>query len=380
MSNQGASNQSAKLGVLDPSSPESIIETLALVLICLSSIIGNSCVITAVARSEKLRERPGSYLVGSLAILDGFLMPVAMAFHITLRNFSWTASEFVCNFLSDYLIILIYIVILHLFLMSWDRFISVVYPLHSQIILSRRKIVCLLIPAWIVPVFSMGVVPLLINTHEQGISFRNKLLGCIDSSSSPSKVELTSSKPHQLHLLFNTLLFVVGPFLVMLVLYGKLSLISSKQENKVGANVVSSEITQNERRVKAKKTKEMKWAKTVGIVIGAFALTYLPVFACTLVEAKLGHGVIPQKLFSFFAAVIFLNSAINAVVYSFRSQVYRKEFKRIVRDLVRKFVPGFGAQEGHCFHVGEPQPLGLSLHAQEAAQTQASSSGAIQKA
>lgn len=95
-------------------------------------------------------------------------------------------------------------------------------------------------------------------------------------------------------------------------------------------------------------------------MIGAFAVTYLPAFTCLLVEAKFGPGIIPQKVFSVFAAVVFLNSAINAVVYSFRSVLYRKEFKRILRDLARKFVPDFGAQEGHRFFVGDPQFAGSS--------------------
>lgn len=263
MSNQGTSNQSIQLEVSDPSSPESIIESLALVLICLSSLIGNGCVITAVARSEKLRERPGSYLAGSLAMIDGVLMPTAMVIHITFLNASSAVSKSGCRFLSDYFIILIYIVIWHLFLMSSDRFIAVVYPLRGQIILSRRKVLYLLIPAWTVPVFSIGIVPLLLNTQEQGMSFRGKILGCTKSSSTLEYAG-TPPKSHQLHVLFNTLLFVVLPFVAMLVLYGKLSSISLKQENKVGANVAFGEMSTNERRVKAKKIKEMKWAKTVG--------------------------------------------------------------------------------------------------------------------
>jgi hypothetical protein len=73
-------------------------------------------------------------------------------------------------------------------------------------------------------------------------------------------------------------------------------------------------------------------------------MKYLPV------EVKFGPGVIPHKLFTFFAAVVFLNSPINAVTYSFRSEEYRREFKKIIRDLLRKFAPGFGT-EGSRFQI-----------------------------
>ncbi|KAK3746367.1 hypothetical protein QZH41_006297 [Actinostola sp. cb2023] len=81
------------------------------------------------------------------------------------------------------------------------------------------------------------------------------------------------------------------------------------------------------------------------MVIGVFAVAYIPSFVCSTVEAKLGSGTIPAEVFRFFTVVVFLNSALNAVIYSIRSEEYRREIKRFIKDVTSKICPSIAESQ-----------------------------------
>ncbi|KAK3746362.1 hypothetical protein QZH41_006295 [Actinostola sp. cb2023] len=81
------------------------------------------------------------------------------------------------------------------------------------------------------------------------------------------------------------------------------------------------------------------------MVIGAFAVTYIPCCICTSVETQLGSGTIPVEVFRFFTVVVFLNSASNAVIYSIRSAEYRREIKRFIKDVTSKICPSIAESQ-----------------------------------
>ena len=67
------------------------------------------------------------------------------------------------------------------------------------------------------------------------------------------------------------------------------------------------------------------------IVIGAFVLCYLPASICALVAAKLGSSSVPVALRSTFALLLAMNSALNSVIYVFRSNEFKLAFKKVLR-------------------------------------------------
>ena len=69
----------------------------------------------------------------------------------------------------------------------------------------------------------------------------------------------------------------------------------------------------------------------VVIVIGAFVLCYLPAFICGLVAAKLGSDSVPVALRSPVFLLLAVNSALNPVIYVFRSNEFKLAFKKLLR-------------------------------------------------
>lgn len=67
------------------------------------------------------------------------------------------------------------------------------------------------------------------------------------------------------------------------------------------------------------------------IVIGAFAFCYVPAFVCVMVTAKLGPSQVPDGLRSAAVVMIVINSALNPIIYTIRSNEFKNAFKKIFR-------------------------------------------------
>ena len=66
-------------------------------------------------------------------------------------------------------------------------------------------------------------------------------------------------------------------------------------------------------------------------VVGAFVLCYLPATISTSVTAKLGSSSVPVALRSTFLLLLAVNSALNPVIYVFRSKEFKLAFKKVLR-------------------------------------------------
>ncbi|XP_014681071.1 PREDICTED: probable G-protein coupled receptor No9 [Priapulus caudatus] len=77
-------------------------------------------------------------------------------------------------------------------------------------------------------------------------------------------------------------------------------------------------------------TREMKAAKTLGIIVGAFIVCWLPFFTIYFVEAFCSD-CIPSLVFSVCFWLGYCNSGINPFVYAMFSRDYRSTFNRILR-------------------------------------------------
>lgn len=72
------------------------------------------------------------------------------------------------------------------------------------------------------------------------------------------------------------------------------------------------------------------------MVIGAFAFCYIPAFVGILVTAKLGPSRVPNALRSAVVVMIVINSALNPIIYTFRSNEFKRFFKKIFTGASRE--------------------------------------------
>ena len=76
------------------------------------------------------------------------------------------------------------------------------------------------------------------------------------------------------------------------------------------------------------------------MVIGAFALCYLPAVICVGLTAKLGPSRVPIALRSTLVLMVAINSALNPIIYMLRSNEFKGAFRKIFKGATIE--PQFG--------------------------------------
>ena len=239
------------------SPPSTLSITLQTTVLCptfVGNLLGNICVCLACSRVRSLRERPSTSFLASLAVSDLSLLSFLLFRLIWLYDIE--AASKVCERFVLLLVTLLFVSIVHICLLSCDRYIAIVYPLRYKDIVTKRRVRWALVVAWGVPVLSLLVAPL--SYRNSGSSqFRTSFIGCSGDSASDHEPSLV----HKVHLAFNITFFVAIPFAVMVFVYGRIAKISWSQNNRVEPGENLNPETAELRR---KKRKEMKWVKTIG--------------------------------------------------------------------------------------------------------------------
>lgn len=230
-----------------------IVESIFTIIVLFGCLFGNGCITAAIVKNPHLQDRPGTYIVASLALVDGVFIPVFMVYEF-LRKINIVVDLEYCEYFGSYITILVYVSILHLLLLSVDRYIAVFFPFRYQDILSKKRCVCLLAVAWFVPSFSLIVIPIIF-AKQYSSNFRGGVTGCSNDS------QAKASPVHSMHIVINSIFMMVLPFIGMLVLNVRIAIISYKQAKRVIPVVGLSD---REKRKKETLMKEMKWAKTIG--------------------------------------------------------------------------------------------------------------------
>jgi len=236
-----------------PTSTISIaLQTAVLSPTFIANLLGNISVCLVICGTRSLRQRPSSSILASLAISDCSLLSVILFRLIWLYDFE--AANKACEHFIVLFGILLYVSIGHICVLSCDRYIAIIHPLRYTEIVTRTRVTLALLVAWVVPVVSMLVFPLFY-VDSDSTQFRPSIIGCSARSTSEHLLM------HKVHVVFNTTLFVVIPYVVTILVYGHIAKISWSQSNRVepGENLNPEAAD-----LRRKKRKEMKWMKTTG--------------------------------------------------------------------------------------------------------------------
>ena len=188
-----------------PSILSTALQTTVLGPTVVANVVGNICVCLAICRVRSLRQKPGSSILASLAMSDVSSLSFLVFRLIWLYDIQ--AVSKVCEHFVIILATLSHVDIVHICLLSCDRYIAIFYPLRYTEIVSKTRVNLALLVAWGAPVVSMMVLPLFYGDSASS-QFRTSIIGCSESTSEPPLLR-------KVHLVLNITLFDAIPFAVM---------------------------------------------------------------------------------------------------------------------------------------------------------------------
>ncbi|XP_076021724.1 5-hydroxytryptamine receptor 1B [Genypterus blacodes] len=328
--------------------------SLAAVLsvITLGTTLSNAFVIATISQSKKL-QTPANFLIASLAITDLLVsilvMPICVLYTVI---HTWTLGQIVCDIWLSSDITCCTASILHLCVIALDRYWAITDAVEYSKKRTQGRAAGMVATAWVIAI-SISLPPLFWRQVKA-----DELTSC------------SVNTDHIFYTIYSTFGAFYIPTLLLIVLYGRIYVEARKRilkqsPKKVGKRLTAAHLVTNspgsvastgrhdtqssdtgsstsENQVKVtlsdalleKKrisaARERKATKTLGIILGAYIICWLPFFIYTLVVATCDSCFNPE-LFDFFTWLGYLNSLINPIIYTMSNEDFKKAFHKLVR-------------------------------------------------
>lgn len=333
--------------------------SLAVILsvITLGTTLSNAFVIATISQSKKL-QTPANFLIASLAITDLLVsilvMPICVLYTVT---HTWTLGQVICDIWLSSDITCCTASILHLCVIALDRYWAITDAVEYSKKRTPSRAAGLIATAWVIAI-SISLPPLFWRQVKV-----EELTSC------------NVNTDHIFYTIYSTFGAFYIPTLLLIVLYGRIyvearKIIMKQSPKKVGKRLTSAHLVTNspgsvastsslqcgrhdthssdtgslasenqvkitvsdalleKKRISA--ARERKATKTLGIILGAYIICWLPFFIYTLVVATCDTCFYPE-LFDFFTWLGYVNSLINPIIYTMSNEDFKKAFQKLVR-------------------------------------------------
>ncbi|XP_078502943.1 5-hydroxytryptamine receptor 1B [Lissotriton helveticus] len=335
-----------------------VIVTIVLAVTTLSTILSNGFVIATVYQTRKLHT-PANYLIASLAFTDMLVailvMPISTMYTVTG---TWTLGQVICDIWLSSDITCCTASILHLCVIALDRYWAITDAVEYTKKRTPKRAAVMIALVW---VFSISIsMPPLFWRQEKA---EGEVLSC------------TVNTDHILYTVYSTVGAFYLPTLILIALYGRIyvearsrilkqspkntgkrltraHLITDSPESSSVCSLNSraqdmssdsgSPVYLNQVKVKVSDAllekkkimaaRERKATKTLGIILGAFIVCWLPFFIASLVLPICDTACwFHPALFDFFTWLGYLNSLINPIIYTMSNEDFKLAFHKLVR-------------------------------------------------
>ncbi|XP_035899279.1 5-hydroxytryptamine receptor 1-like [Anopheles stephensi] len=321
-----------------------IVISIILLAVIIGTVIGNVLVCVAVCLVRKLR-RPCNYLLVSLAISDLcvalLVMPMALLYEVLEE---WRFGEVFCDIWVAFDVLSCTASILNLCAISVDRYWAITKPLEYGVKRTPRRMIACIVLVWLAAA-CISLPPLLILGNEHEINGQPACSVC----------------QNFFYQIYATLGSFYIPLAVMLFVYFQIfraarrivmeekraqkrlesaingaTQVVQQQEKKPpgmttgvgekGAKVTTS--SPQNKRLRFQLAKERKASTTLGIIMSAFTICWLPFFILALVRPFMKDD--HRTLSSFFLWLGYANSLLNPIIYATLNRDFRKPFQEIL--------------------------------------------------
>uniref|UniRef100_A0A8C6TLQ7 5-hydroxytryptamine receptor 1B n=1 Tax=Neogobius melanostomus TaxID=47308 RepID=A0A8C6TLQ7_9GOBI len=307
----------------------------ALALITLATTLSNAFVIVTIYKSRKL-QTPGNFLIASLALTDLLVsllvMPIS-ALYTVLQT--WTLGQVMCDMWLSSDITCCTASILHLCVIALDRYWAITDAVEYTKKRTPRRAAGMIATAWVIAI-SISLPPFFWRQVKAE--------------------EVTScdvNTDHIFYTIYSTFGAFYIPTLLLIALYGRIYVEARKRILKQSSNnkqqrggkrltsaqlIISSpppqvKVTVSDALLEKKRicaARERKATKTLGIILGAYIVCWLPFFIYTLVVAVC-DSCFHQEIFDVFTWLGYLNSLINPIIYTMSNEDFKQAFHKMIR-------------------------------------------------
>ncbi|XP_018362242.1 PREDICTED: octopamine receptor beta-3R-like [Trachymyrmex cornetzi] len=362
------------LSIIDESRNITLIALKGVIMISIivTALLGNALVIASVRRHRKLRVPTNRYVV-SLAMADLLVAICAMTFNasVELSGGKWLLGSIMCDVWNSMDVYFSTASILHLCCISVDRYYAIVRPLEYPAIMRTVTVTAMLSSAWTLPAL-ISFIPIFMGwyTTQQHLDFRRK---------NPQICMFVVNLPYAV--ISSCVSFWI-PGVVMIIMYCKIYKEAVRQ--RAALSRASSSTVLNNVHVRRssggsrhhsrtshqlllhpsdasdygrppsyrasaaelniengtsirQQTKswraEHKAARTLGIIMGAFLLCWLPFFLWYLITSLCGEACYcPDTVVSVLFWIGYFNSALNPLIYAYFNRDFRDAFKDTLKS------------------------------------------------
>lgn len=308
----------AGLAMLDT---HSIFYIVLELLIAVFSVLGNVLVCWAVGLNSNLQTITNFFLV-SLAVADIAVGVLAIPFAIAIST-GFCSNFYGCLFIACFVLVLTQSSIFSLLAIAIDRYIAIKIPLRYNSLVTGKRARGIIAICWLLSII-IGLTPMM-GWHRPEDSEPP-----IPSPTPPCPAGrmncLFESVVHMSYMVyFNFFGCVLVPLLFMFGIYLCIFMAARHQLKLIEIKVVHGE--------KSRSTlqKEVQAAKSLAIIVGLFAVCWLPLHLIncfTLFCPKCKRP--PLWAFNFAILLSHGNSVINPFIYAYRIREFRRTFHKII--------------------------------------------------
>ncbi|XP_064197276.1 trace amine-associated receptor 4-like [Anguilla rostrata] len=286
----------------------------------LMTVFGNLLVIISISHFRQLHS-PTNLIILSLAFIDWFLGTFIMPYSMirSVEN-CWYFGETFCKIHSSIDIMMSIASLLHLGLISVDRYLAICKPLQYRTSVTMHKVAALIGITWMFSfAFGFGVILSKVNLVGVEELFINSCTGtCI----------LFFNKEGGMMAAF------VGFFIpgsVMIALYMKIFYVAKVQAIKIKCSLAIT-TAQCDKKCTSEH-RERKAAKTLAIVLGAFLLCWFPFVMVLIIDPFFDFST-PAVVYDALVWLGYFNSTCNPLIYGFFYPWFQRVFKIIISGKV----------------------------------------------
>ncbi|XP_060105832.1 adenosine receptor A2a [Heteronotia binoei] len=291
-------------------------------VIAVLAILGNVLVCWAVYLNSNL-QNVTNYFVVSLAVADIAVGLLAIPFAITIST-GFCASFYGCLFIACFVLVLTQSSIFSLLAIAMDRIIAIRIPLRYNALVTSSRAKGIVAICWVLS-FIIGLTPML-GWHTCSSKSKGQNSSLVNSCSNNRVACLFESVVTMEYMVYyNFFACVLVPLLLMFGIYLKIFMAARRQLKQMENNMVHGE------RSHSILQKEVHAAKSLAIIVGLFAVCWLPlhIINCFIFFCPLCVRAPPWVMY---LAIIFshANSVVNPLIYAYRIREFRLTFRKII--------------------------------------------------